>query len=124
MELQLYRLNEAMEVEPLPAHDSLAMRWLAATKVGDAWVSTVFLGVPLPLPDGGAGFFEMLIRGSPFDGEFERAASWKEAMAIHARMVQRVADVTGCRPESLSDSDLSAMSDVVRVGHAADNSDR
>jgi hypothetical protein len=66
-------------------------RRVAEDTIGEARVSTVFLG----LDHGYHGtpiLFETMVFGGPFDGEQERYATYDEAEAGHAAMVARVRD--------------------------------
>lgn len=57
--------------------------------IGNAKVSTVFLGLdhsfggPIPI------LFETMVFGGEFDNEQERYATWDEAVAGHKRWVQK-----------------------------------
>lgn len=66
-------------------------RKVAREAVGDAKVSTVFLGSDHgPREDGAALIFETMVFGGPLDQEMERYSTWAEAEAGHAAMVARV----------------------------------
>jgi hypothetical protein len=70
-----------------------ADRTVAKTKVGDATVSTVFLG----LDHGFSGrvlLFETMVFGGEHDGDCTRAATWEEAERQHAHMVNVVRGIT------------------------------
>ena len=58
--------------------------------VGDARVSTVFLGLNHALPDDPPALFETMVFGGPLDEEMVRYATWEEAEAGHRAMVERV----------------------------------
>jgi hypothetical protein len=68
-----------------------ADRRVAQASVGDAWVSTVFLGI-----DHGFGFndapvlWETMIFGGSRDQEQHRYTSQAEALAGHARLVREL----------------------------------
>lgn len=57
------------------------------TEVGEASVSTVFLGVDHSFGDGPPLWFETMIFGGPFDQETWRYTTWAEAEAGHGRIV-------------------------------------
>jgi hypothetical protein len=63
---------------------------VAKTKVGDAEVSTVWLGLDHGYEDTGPLIFETLVFGGPLDDEMERYATEAEALAGHEAMVVRV----------------------------------
>ena len=65
-------------------------RHVAKTEVGDAEVSTVFLGLDHQYGDGPPLIFETLVFGGPLDQEMERYSTWEEAERGHADMVLRV----------------------------------
>lgn len=93
-----YILNEANEA--ISIDDVLGWaRWFEAnrerrrverTDLGDAEVSTVFLGSNHNLYDGPPEIFETLVFGGPLDQEMERYSTWDEAVSGHAAMVDRV----------------------------------
>jgi hypothetical protein len=53
-------------------------------------VSTVFLGLDYNWCDGPPILFETMVFGGPLADEMDRYATWDEAEAGHAAMVQRV----------------------------------
>lgn len=63
---------------------------VAQTMVGEARVSTVFLGLDHQWGDGPPLVFETMVFGGPLDGEQDRYSTWDEAAAGHAEMVRRV----------------------------------
>ncbi len=73
-----------------------ADRSVAQTQVGEARVSTVFLGVDLNfqsmvgLAAGAPILFESMIFGGKLDGEMNRYPTWGAAEKGHAAMVERV----------------------------------
>lgn len=67
-----------------------ADRIVAKTDVGDARVSTVFLGLNHSWGDGPPMLFETLVFGGRHDGDMERCSTWEEAEAQHAAMVERL----------------------------------
>lgn len=58
--------------------------------VGDATVSTVFLGLDHNWGDGPPLLFETMVFGGSLDETCERYSTWDEAEAGHARMIERV----------------------------------
>ena len=62
-------------------------RSVASTAVGEASVSTVFLGLDHRRGDGPPILFETMIFGGPEDGFQERYTTWAEAEAGHERAV-------------------------------------
>ena len=68
-----------------------ADRRVAFTTVGEASVSTVFLGQDHSFEKNGPPLlFETMVFGGPQDGEMERCSTWAEAEAMHARMCERL----------------------------------
>ncbi len=63
---------------------------VAATRVGDARISTVFLGMDHSWGGGPPLLFETLVFGGPLDDEMERYSTWEQAEAGHEAMVARV----------------------------------
>jgi hypothetical protein len=83
---------------PTPCNDALEwFRWLdeakgqiAKTQIGEALVSTRFLGFDR---NGGSGpllLFEMRIVGGVYDNERAQCATWEEAETLHANAVAMV----------------------------------
>ena len=68
-----------------------ASRRVAQDRIGESFVSTVFAAYAIDV----GGLFETLVIGGPLAGECEHYASWDEAEAGHARMVERVREVSG-----------------------------
>ncbi len=68
-----------------------ADRCVAQEQVGDALISTIFLGVNHNFTDGPPIVWETMIFGGKLDQEQVRCSgSRKDAEAMHARMVQKV----------------------------------
>lgn len=63
---------------------------VAFDKLPDAEVSTVWLGLDHSYGDGPPLIFETLVFGGTLDQEMDRYSSEAEALAGHAKMVQRV----------------------------------
>jgi hypothetical protein len=97
MNPRYYVLNDARQAVPCDmltwarAMEVTATRIVERTVVGDAEVSTVFLGLDHQFGDGSPLLFETLVFGGRLDGEMERYSTWDEAVAGHRRMVERVA---------------------------------
>jgi len=65
---------------------------------GGVLVSTVFLGLDHAFTeDEPRKIFETLVFGGPHDGEMDRYATWAQAEAGHAAMVQKVSGATVTR---------------------------
>lgn len=58
-------------------------RKVAVTQVGDATISTVFLGVDHQFGDGDPLLFETLVFGGQHDQEMWRCSTWSEAEEQH-----------------------------------------
>jgi hypothetical protein len=67
-------------------------RIVAKTMIGDAEVSTVFLGLDHRFGEGPPLIFESLIFGGVHDGEMEHYSTWEEAEAGHAKLVAMLSD--------------------------------
>jgi hypothetical protein len=70
--------------------DSHAKRHVADETVGDARVSTVFLGIDHSFGDGPPMIFETMIFGGEHDEYMARCSTWEEAEAMHDRAVAMV----------------------------------
>ena len=77
-------------VEEWGAWFEKADRTVAKTGVGEAQVSTVFLGLNHSFGEGPPVLWETLVFGGPLDGEMDRYTSREDAEAGHAAMVERV----------------------------------
>jgi hypothetical protein len=70
--------------------EDFGKRVVAKTKVGDAEVSTVFLGTDHRFrADGPPVLFETMVFDGPLDGEQERYCTYDEAEAGHRQMIER-----------------------------------
>ena len=67
-----------------------ADRKVAHDIIGDARISTVFLGLDHSFGYGPKALFETMVFGGPLDQEQERCTTWEQAEAQHAAMVNRV----------------------------------
>ena len=67
-----------------------ADRRVALETIGEAQVSTVFLGFDHSYGEGPPLLFETMVFGGPLDGEQDRCSTWDEAEAMHTVMVERV----------------------------------
>ena len=82
----------------VPMDDVLAWaRWfesadrvVAQTGIGEAKVSTVFLGNNHSWGDGPPQWFETMVFGGPLDGEQDRYETWEQAEVGHAAMCERI----------------------------------
>ena len=70
-------------------------------KIGDSEVSTVFLGMEHNFgAPGPPVLWETMVFGGALDEEQDRCSGAREqALAMHARMVQRVKESFGCGPD-------------------------
>jgi hypothetical protein len=75
------------------AQDEETRRHVAYEDVGDAEVSTIFLGFdhrrPWHQTSGPPLLFEVMIFGGPHDKFQDRCSTWDEALAMHALAVER-----------------------------------
>jgi hypothetical protein len=84
--------------EPIETNDLLEWgRWMqvcnrqvAVDQVGDAKVSTVFLGLDHSFGDGLPVLWETMVFGGKLDGEQDRYTSREDAVKGHAAILQRV----------------------------------
>jgi len=67
-----------------------ADRVVAKTKIGDANISTVFLGLDHSFVAGKPLLFETMVFGGPHDEEMERYSTWEEAETGHKQMVNLI----------------------------------
>jgi len=68
-----------------------AKRQVAKDEIGEAKISTVFLGLDHSFGDGPPILWETMVFGGPLDEEQDRCSGSREqAEAMHARMVERV----------------------------------
>lgn len=65
----------------------LADRIVRKTRVGEAEVSTVFMGLDHRVGEGTPLVFETLVFGGEMDGEMDRYSTWDEAERGHEVMV-------------------------------------
>jgi hypothetical protein len=70
--------------------ENIKARRVGDHTIGNARVSTVFLGLDHSFGDGPPVLFETMVFGGPLDQEQERCCTWEEAEAMHAAMVARV----------------------------------
>lgn len=82
--ITLERFDELVE------EHGVAYKRVAATEVGEVWVSTVWLGVDHNYDDGPPLIFETMILGGPNDGDMWRYTTEDEARAGHERVVALV----------------------------------
>lgn len=82
-------------------HNDDAYKRVAEDTVGDAWISTVWLGINhnvMPLFDALPIIFETMIFGGEHDQFQDRYATLQQAEAGHARVVQALRE--GNNPEN------------------------
>lgn len=65
-------------------------RHVADEKIGEARISTVFLGLDYSFGEGPPLIFETMVFGGPHDMDQDRCTTWEEAEAMHKRMVEKV----------------------------------
>jgi len=65
-------------------------RHVAREKIGDAEISTVFLGIDHSFGQGPPMLFETMVFGGALDQEQDRCTTWEEAEAMHATVCERV----------------------------------
>ena len=100
--------------EPVRCYDVIAWgeffevdsnRRVAQTSIGEASVSTVFLGLDHQFVDGPPLLFETMVFGGSLDQEMDRYSTWKEAEAGHESMVAKVKDTTTMRTKGKVDDE-------------------
>jgi hypothetical protein len=69
------------------AEDLSKPRWQKQESVGEANVSTVFLGLDHNFGGGQPVLFETMVFGGEHDGYQSRACTYEEALAMHDRVV-------------------------------------
>jgi hypothetical protein len=69
-----------------------ADRTVKETRVGDAKVSTVFLGLDRQFGDGPPLLFQTMIFDGDRDGEAYRYSTWEEAAVGHDRVASALSD--------------------------------
>ncbi len=74
------------------------------TTIGDANISTVFLGIDHSLGGARPMLFETMVFGGPIDEAMDRCTTWEEAVEMHKLMCYRV--------EMAGHSDGGAMTTV------------
>ncbi len=77
----------ATQMDWARAFGSRLGRSVAKTKLEDATVSTVFLGLNHQYGDGPPLIFETMVFGGPFDQWQDRCSTWDEAEAMHEKTV-------------------------------------
>ena len=91
-----YAVLKGHEVVPIgsqakwSASFDYAARRVAHDTIGEARVSTVFLGLNSSFGEGPPLWFETLVFGGEFDDEIHRYTTWDEAVEGHKNMVRRV----------------------------------
>jgi hypothetical protein len=70
--------------------DNTSKRRVAADTIGEAKISTVFLGPDHAYEEGPPLIFETMVFGGALDQETERCSTWEQAEAQHAAMCERV----------------------------------
>lgn len=85
-----HSVREAELMEWVVAFNDMDRRRVALDKIGNASVSTVFLGLDHSFGDGPPLIFETLISGGEHDQEMWRYSTWDEAVAGHKAAVELV----------------------------------
>ncbi len=67
-----------------------ADRQVARAQVGDATVSTVFLGINYNYGNQSPALFETMVFDGQYDGEMMRCATWEQAEKQHTDMVYKI----------------------------------
>ena len=67
-----------------------ANRRVDETQIGDASVSTVFLGIDHSFGSGPPLLFETMVFCGPLDQEQDRCSTWEQAQRMHNDMCTRV----------------------------------
>jgi len=67
-----------------------ADRGVAKSTIGDATISTVFLGIDHSWDGPPPMLFETMVFGGLLDEEQERCSTWAEAKVMHKQMCERV----------------------------------
>jgi len=70
--------------------EKIESRHVAREKIGDAEISTVFLGIDHSFGQGPPLLFETMVFGGALDQEQDRCTNWEEAETMHAAMCERV----------------------------------
>lgn len=79
-------LSEIKEFSQLPEKD----RVVKQETIGDAWISTVFLGLDHSWEEGPPVLFETMIFGGEHDMYQDRYCTWEEAEEGHKKAVNLV----------------------------------
>jgi hypothetical protein len=82
--------RQVKDVREWAQYFEYANRHVANDTIGDANISTVFLGVDHRFGDGPPLIFETMIFGGPLDGEMWRYSTWDDAETGHQMAVKRV----------------------------------
>lgn len=65
-------------------------RRVAVDTIGEATVSTIFLGIDHSFGGDRPLLFETMVFGGPLDGEQKRCSTWEQAEAMHHTTCERV----------------------------------
>jgi len=68
---------------------------VGSTEIGDARISTVFVGLDHNWGDGPPLLFETMVFGGKEDGHCERCSTWKQAEAQHETVCAMVRGING-----------------------------
>lgn len=94
MMLHYYRMNPDKSTERLSAEDWVLAfsgdRRVASEQIGDARVSTVFLGLDHSHGYGPPLLFETMIFGGEHDQHQERCSTYEQALEMHRKAVEKV----------------------------------
>ncbi len=87
-------------LEWFKAFEDPTVKRVASDDVGDAWISTVWIGLDHAFGDGPPLIFESMVFGGELDGECDRYSTEAEAFAGHVAMVVRVVMVARTTAEA------------------------
>lgn len=79
--------------------EDMAYKRVGFTKVGDAEVSTVWLGLDHQFGNGNPQIFETMVFGGNLDGEQRRYSTEEEALNGHEGMVAEVRNASSRTPD-------------------------
>lgn len=85
-----HTVRKAELMEWARAFEDMSGRRVAYDKIGDAFISTVFLGLDHQYGEGPPLIFETLISGGKHDQDMWRYSTWDEAVAGHKAAVELV----------------------------------
>ena len=90
--LEGHKAVECKDLKEWGEVQNIENRKVKRETVGEADVSTVFLGLDHSFGSGPPLLFETIVFGGNFDGEMNRYETWDEAVTGHDEMVQFLKD--------------------------------